>query len=181
MTAIATSETSALSNTQGATCKIGRFITAAEGVRIVEIAASWETTPYALVGINSTKGKRGDCSGSSHHIYTEAGFPYPYQTSKTITEYIGKSHRFRAIAGTATDPAQDGDLIVWPGGHIAIYATFPSNEARAINRFGKQNNMWSAHYPGGPAYSAERAEGFRKNEKFFFYRYYLLPGDPGCP
>jgi hypothetical protein len=110
----------------------------------------------------------------------EAGFPYPYQTSGSIVAYIKKSNRFRLIKGDEADPPQDGDLIVWPGGHIAVYAKFELEDSRGKNKYGKVNNMWSAHYPGGPAYSAERAEGFRRQEKFFFNRYYLFPGDPGC-
>lgn len=180
MSEVSASETSALTNTMGKECKVGRLISAQEGELIVEIAASWSGTPYGLVGNGSIKGAKGDCSGSSHHIYAEAGFPYVYQTSKTIIAYIDATHRFRKISGTPDDPAQPGDLIIWPGGHIAIYATFKDGDKNALNKYGKRNDMWSAYYPGGPAYSAARAQGFRKSEPFFFYRYFLLPGDPGC-
>lgn len=180
MAELATSNTSPIENTTGKKCTVGRLITEAEGQRIVSIAKTWDATPYALAGQNSVKGQKGDCSGSSNKIYVEAGFPYPYQTSKTIVPYIEASHRFRKIAGTPEDPPQPGDLIIWPGGHIAIYAIFAEDDKNSLNKFKKKNNMWSAHYPGGPAYSAERAEGFRKNESFYYYRYFLLPGEPGC-
>jgi hypothetical protein len=180
MAELAVSQTSELSKTAGKACRIGRFVTPEEGERIVQVAASWENTPYVLAGANSEKGIKGDCSGSSNKIYVEAGFPYPYQTSGSIVAYIKVSNRFKLIKGDESGPPQNGDLIVWPGGHIAIFAKFESADPRRKNKYGKENNMWSAHYPDGPAYSAERAEGFRKQEKFFFYRYYLLPGDPGC-
>lgn len=181
MAELASSKTSPIDNVLGKTCAVGRLITEEEGQLIVSIAKTWAGTPYALTGANSIKGKKGDCSGSSNQIYVEAGFPYPYQTSKTIVAYIEASHRFRKVGGTPEDPPQSGDLIVWPGGHIAIYAKFPEGDQNALNQYKKKNNMWSAYYPGGPAYGAARAEGFRRNESFYYYRYFLLPGDPGCP
>ena len=177
---LAISETSPLQQTQGLRCTVGRLITAEEGKRIVAIAATWAGTPYALIGAGSSKGVGGDCSGSSYKIYEEAGFRYTYQTSRTITDYIRATHRFRKISGEAEEPLQPGDLIVWPGGHIAIHADFLPGDRQGVNRHNQRNNMWSAYYPGGPVYGAARAEGFRRNESFEFYRYFLMPGDPGC-
>ena len=61
----------------------GRFITPAEGRKIVSAAKGWVDTPYAAKGTkyaggNPLKGKNGgaDCSGSVWAIYKEAGFPY---------------------------------------------------------------------------------------------------------
>lgn len=68
----------------------GRFITATEGWKIVQVAKSWTGTPYApvvkagvtvpgsekYIGGGAVKGKGGDCSGSTWKIYAEAGFPY---------------------------------------------------------------------------------------------------------
>jgi hypothetical protein len=181
MAELDTSETTLRANTQGKECKIGRFLTEDEGWKIVKIAETWEGTPYALVGKNSIKGTQGDCSGSSYKIYEEAGFPYPYQTSATIVPFINATHRFRKLSGQGSEAPQAGDLIVWPGGHIAIYTPFKDGDPRAINKYGKKNDMWSAHYPRGPAYGADRAQGFRRNETYEYYRYFLLPGDPGCP
>jgi cell wall-associated NlpC family hydrolase len=181
MTELASSETSELSKTQGKECKVGRLITEAEGWKIVKAAEGWEGTPYSMVGANSVKGVGGDCSGSTNKIFVEAGFPCKYQTSRSITDYILATHRFRQVAGTEQDPLQAGDMIVWPGGHIAVHVPFAAGDPHEKNKYGQKNDMWSAYYPGGPTYGAARTQGFRKNEKYYFYRYFILPGEPGCP
>ena len=187
---IAVSTTSERNNTQGKVCTVGRFITAAEGGKIIDEAATWVGTPYSAVGARSNKGVNGnaDCSGSTNKIYVSAGFPYPYMQSTNMAEYITRSSRFRKIDPTQGQPLQAADIILWPAGHIAIYMPFtsdhPQYKTRRINRRGSEyettNNMWTAFYPGGEAYGVHDYTKFRKNEEYFFYRYYILPGEAGC-
>lgn len=59
----------------------GRFVTASEGQKIVQVAKSWVGTPYASIGSIYSGGKSvkklgADCSGSVWSIYKEAGFPF---------------------------------------------------------------------------------------------------------
>jgi len=187
---LATSSTSDRSNVQGKVCKVGRFITEAEGKKIVEEAETWEGTPYSLAGSISRKGQEAgaDCSGATNQIYINAGFPYPYKQSINMQEYIESSSRFRRIDPQPGQTLQAGDIILWPKGHIAIYMPFspshPKYKTRHKNRKGIEyesiNNMWTAFYPGGETFGAHDYTKFRKNEEYFFYRYYLLPDDPRC-
>ena len=99
----------------------GRFITPEEGQKIVAVARTWIGTPYSQMGGNSKKGKFADCSGSTHAIYEEAGFPYPHQSTKAFADYAAKTDRFKPAPGNAP---QVGDVGYWRNakeGHMVIY------------------------------------------------------------
>lgn len=132
-------------------------IMAEEGKKIIAAALRWFGTPYALIGPNSTKGKHGgaDCSGSTWHIYEEAGFPYyPYQWTPTFLAYVKESGRFREV--DPEKPMQDGDILYWSG-HMAIYSTFTGLDAKWAYYSHKdetkpqsiRNDMWTATNPKG--------------------------------
>ena len=53
-----------------------RDIPVLKGQGITAEAASWNGTPYSLLGMNSAKGTGGDCSGTTFKIFKAAGFPY---------------------------------------------------------------------------------------------------------
>ena len=187
---IAVSTTSEKSNTQGKVCTVGRFITAAEAKKIVDEAATWVGTPYKLVGAKSMKGvdSGADCSGATNKIYVDAGFPYPYIQSTNMVEYITRTSRFRRIEPEKGQALQAGDIIVWPRGHVAIYMLFtvdhPMYKSRHRGRRGEYetiNNMWTAFNSGGGAFGVHDYVKFRNDaEGYFFYRYYILPGEAGC-
>ncbi|WP_338768321.1 hypothetical protein [Massilia sp. METH4] len=178
------SRTSDKSTTQGKECVLGKFITEAEGWKIVEIARSWEGTPYSLIGAASVKKVGGDCSGSTNKIFIEAGFPYPYQSTANFAAFARKTNRFRKIDKTKT-PLQAGDVLLWPG-HMAIYAPFPEGDPRrdtgVVKRGARMaNNMYTAfnsrrNVPYGP-YNIETFRG----DAYEVYRYLVVPGMESCP
>jgi len=154
-------------------------ITAEDGAKIVAEAKSWKGTPYVLVGKASNKGAGGsaDCSGSTWHIYTEAGFPYDYQPTATFRAYVEKSGRFRELK--PDEPRQDGDLLYWSG-HMAIYSTFKNGDlsdaiTQRVNRNGQnwtqKNDMWTASRPGGAAYGPGAIQYWRPGEQPTVFRY----------
>jgi len=178
------STTSDRSVTQGKQCVLGKFITEADGWKIVEAAKDWEGTPYSLVGANSVKQVGGDCSGTTNKSFTAAGFPYPYQSTSSFASYAAKSLRFRKI-DTAKQPLQAGDVLLWPG-HMAIYAPFPEGDPRrdtGVVLRGKKmaNNMYTAfnsrtNTPYGP-YNIQTFRG----DAYIAYRYLIVPGTDSCP
>lgn len=178
--ALETSETSDRSQTQGKDCTVGAFLTAEEGWKIIKVAESWEGTAYSMVGANSVKGDKGDCSGTTNKIFIEAGFPYPYQTTSNFAAYAAKSNRFRKI-DISKQEMQAGDVLLWPG-HMAIYAPFPDGHPKrdtGVMKAGKKqlNNMYTAfnsrtNVPYGP-YNITAFRG----DAYCVYRYLKLP----CP
>lgn len=178
------SSTSERANTQGKDCVLGKFITEADGWKIIEAAKGWEGTPYSLVGANSVKQVGGDCSGTTNKSFTEAGFPYPYQSTANFAAYARTSNRFRKI-DPAKQPLQAGDVLLWPG-HMAIYAPFPEGDPRrdtGVVLRGKKmaNNMYTAfnsrtNTPYGP-YNIATFRG----DAYTVYRYLILPGPENCP
>lgn len=98
----------------------GRFIAAAEGLKITLMAKGWEGTPYApqrkdgklvpgsdkYTGGNPVKGKGADCSGSVWAIYKEAGFSYgSYFNSVAFVNLVATDTHFivawlKDLAGT---------------------------------------------------------------------------------
>ena len=178
------SETSELTNMAGKECTVGRFISEDEGWKIVKFASSWEGTPYSLVGAGSVKGVGGDCSGTTNKIYTEAGFPYRYQSTSKFVEYASSTNRFRKI-DLAKDKLQSGDILLWPG-HMAIYAPFPEGHEKhdtGVVQRGKKkyNNMYTAFNSraNAPPFGPHNIETFR-GDAYTVYRYFYLPNDSGC-
>jgi hypothetical protein len=174
------SATSEKSNTQGKECTLGKFISEADGWKIVAAAKTWEGTPYSMVGAKSVKGVAGDCSGTTNKAYTEAGFPYPYQMTSSFVAYAKASNRFRKI-DAAKEKLQAGDILLWPG-HMAIYAPFPDDDPRhdtGVIKGGKKkyNNMYTAfNERTGAPYAPYNIETFR-GDAYTVYRYLLMPGD----
>src|SRR5262245_30028318 len=85
-----------------------RDISPADAALIVKEAATWEGTPYSLVGEASAKSNGGDCSGSTYKIYKAANCPYKYQTSHGFPAYARKSGLFRELR--SKEAKQDGDI-----------------------------------------------------------------------
>lgn len=172
--AVEKSKTSEVANLQGKDCTFGRFITEADGWKIVEIAASWAGTSYEKKGALSVKGVSGDCSGTTNKIYIEAGFPYPYQMTSSFVGYVSKSNRFREI-DTSQNEMQPGDILFWSG-HMAIYAPFPEGDKRrdtGLVKKGKSktNNMYTAFNENSTRpYGTFNSEVFR-GDRFRVYRY----------
>ncbi len=168
---------------EGHVCTLGRFITEKEGWHVVEVAATWEGTPYATVGAQSTKGVKGDCSGTTHKIYVEAGFPYPYKQTATFVSFVDASHRFREIH-PEREPMQAGDVLLWSG-HMAIYAPLPEGHPKrntGVVRRGRNmnNDFYTAfNQRTGTPYGPYNIATFR-GDAYRVFRYYLMPGDAGC-
>jgi len=128
------------------------FIAGEEGQQIVDMAKSWEKTPYLFGG----KSKSGaDCSGSTWAIYKEAGFPYKYLPSASFPN----SSNFQP---SLDNIPQVGDVGRW-NGHMAIY------DPNAPDG----NNVWTAHRTSGPPYGADQFERYNKiYGPVQWYRYY---------
>jgi hypothetical protein len=178
------STTSDIVNAKGKDCVLGKFITEAEGWKIVEAAKAWEGTPYRLVGANSVKHVGGDCSGTTNKSYAAVGFPYPYQSTANFAAYVRKSLRFRKIV-PATQALQVGDILLWPG-HMAIYAPFPENDFRrdtGVVFHGERmvNNMYTAfNTHSDKGYGPYNIQTFRR-DPYTAYRYLVISGLEGCP
>jgi hypothetical protein len=163
-----------------ATADANRDISAANGARITAEAASWNGTPYALVGSKSTKGEKGggDCSGTTWLIYSAAGFQYEYQTSKSFPENALKRGLFREVA--AGDAKQDGDILWW-NDHMAIYSTFMSPAETKFKTTARKNkngaswtqtnDMWTASHPGGLPFRPAAIRYFGKEMAPRFFRW----------
>ncbi|RQR56329.1 peptidoglycan endopeptidase [Burkholderia sp. Bp9125] len=180
---LATSATSDSAQIEGKACTVGRFISESDGWKIVDAAATWEGTPYGLVGAASQKGVIGDCSGTTNKSYVEAGFPYPYQSTGAFAAFAVKSNRFRKI-DPSKQPLQAGDVLLWPG-HMAIYAPFKPDSPKydgGLFKHGvkKFNNMYTAfNNRTGKPYGAYNIETFR-GDPYTVYRYFILPGEENC-
>lgn len=160
---------------------VGHFLSEEDGWKVVEIAATWTGTAYAMVGAASKKLATGDCSGSTNKIYVEAGFGYPYQTTAGFAAYALKTNRFRKIDASRT-PMQAGDVLLWQG-HMAIYAPFRSDDPRydtGLQKSGRKvfNNMYTAfNTRTGRPYGPSNIEWFRPSPPApEVYRYYFAPG-----
>jgi hypothetical protein len=180
---LATSTTSDIAKTEGKACTVGQFISEADGWKIVNVAATWEGTPYGLVGAASQKGVLGDCSGSTNKIYNEAGFPYPYQSTGSCAAFASKTNQFRQI-DPSKQPLQAGDILLWPG-HMAIYAPFPSDNPKydgGLFKHGvkKYNNMYTAfNNRTGKPYGPYNIEVFR-GDPYTVYRYFTMTTPENC-
>jgi hypothetical protein len=180
---IAAAMTTPVEDSAGKVCQVGRFITEAEGWAIVAIAATWEGTPYVMVGAGSVKGVKGDCSGTTNKIYVEAGFPYPYKQTANFAAYVETSGRFRQVPAERAS-MQVGDVLLWPG-HMAIYAPFPEGHAKrstGVFHQGKAvpNDFYTAfNERTGQPYGPYNISTFR-GDRFRVFRYLVLPGDPKC-
>lgn len=178
-----TSTTSDTANQQGKDCVLGKFISEADGWKIVEATSKWEGTPYSSVGAGSVKGVGGDCSGITNKSYVEAGFPYPYNPTRTFAAYARSSNRFRLI-DPAKVPLQAGDVLLWPG-HMAIYAPFPEGHPQrdtGVMRRGKKqmNDMYTAFNDRtNVPYKAYNIATFR-GDAYTVYRYLIVPGPEAC-
>jgi len=134
-----------------------RDITANEAQPIINEAATWKGTAYALRGAASVKGVAGDCSGTTYLIYRTAGFPYEYQPSGMFPAYAQRSGLFRQLA--ADETVQVGDVLSWPN-HMAIYAGAALQKEDAttqrVNANGRSwtqhNDIFTATRPNGPAF-----------------------------
>lgn len=177
------SETSDLAKIQGKECVVGRFITSEEGWDILKVADTWVGTPYVMVGSASEKGIKGDCSGTTNKIFSESGFPYPYQMTSSFIDFSNKTNRFREIDVTK-ESLQAADILWWPG-HMAIYAPFPEGHPRrnsGLVKGGKPkvNNMYTAfNSRTSTPYGPYNIEAFR-GDKYRVFRYFLKPGEPKC-
>lgn len=156
-----------------------RPLTLEEGQLIVDQAATWENTPYNEVGGASKKGLDGqaDCSGSTFHIYKDAGFPYSSTSigTKDFRAYLEdpKRNRFTKIADISQ--AQPGDLLFWPGRHMGIFAAFlDDDDTRKGWKSGKKytHNMWTARDYGKP-YCSHLWETIRGGAVPEVYRYMI--------
>ncbi len=172
---IATSITSPTANTQGVECAIGRPLTAEEGWRVVTAAKEWEGTPYSLIGAASKRGVGGDCSGTTHKIYGEAGFPYPYKMTSSFKEFAESTHQFSPVTGAP----QAGDVLLWSG-HMAIYAPFPDGDPRQDTGLMKKgvkqkNDMYTAFNPRtGDSYAPYSSVVFR-GDAYTVWRHNVFP------
>jgi len=168
---------------QGKECVLGKFLSEADGWKIVETTATWEGTAYQSVGGRSVKGVGGDCSGITNKSYIEAGFPYPYQRTADFAAYVTASNRFRKIDPEKV-PMQAGDLLLWPG-HMAIYAPFPEGHPKrdtGVMHHGKKqiNDVYTAFNDRtNVPYKAYNIATFRP-DKYKVYRYLIVQGPETC-
>lgn len=149
--------------TDGKGTSVRRLLTADEGNLIVQEAATWIETPYALVGANSIKKQQGDCSGTTSKIYFFAGFPYINNDRINVPTYefpklaTGSPPRFEKV-----DVPQAGDILWWEG-HVAIYV--------------EPDVMWTAFNSRTKApYALHSISKFR-NDKPIYYRYIIYKGE----
>jgi len=112
---------------------------------------SWVGTPYEPRG--KKKGKTGgtDCSHSTNIGYSNAGFPYYYSTALDFP----KNPRFKQLQNI--EP-QIGDVARWPD-HLAVFAG--------------NGMIYTAHRPGGGAYSLDKLSDWTKSKGTtpVWYRY----------
>lgn len=79
---------------------------------------------------------------------------------------------------------QPGDVLLWPG-HMAIYAKFGEGDSKrntGLKKSGKsvENDMYTAfNQRTGAPYAPYNINVFRP-DKYKVFRYYLMPGEPGC-
>jgi hypothetical protein len=146
-----------------------------DGLKITAEAKTWKGTPYSMVGGNTMKGVKGDCSGTTHKIFEAAGFPYAFQSTSTFPDYAVTSGLFRLL--DAKEARQDGDIFHWPG-HMAIFCTFFKDEENRVTKrekngkkFDQVNDMWTAFHTGGPAYGPHRSDWYKQGVTPKVYRY----------
>ena len=149
-----------------------RDISPADGEVIVAAASKWKNTPYAadttpLRGKEAVNGKGADCSGSTYHIFKEAGLPYNYrQSSLFATSAEGGEIPFREIS---EDELRPGDVVlyenlkdgVYTGTHMSVYA---GNEKVYSATNPKSGDPYSL-YPVGKFYGKRRYFRYQDNSK----------------
>ena len=129
-------------------------ISADDGKKITIEASTWSGTPYALIGFHSSKGKGGDCSGTTWRIYAAVGFPYDYKVAAAFAAYAKMTGRFRELQ--AGEAEQDGDVLSWHN-HMAIRSTFSTQAEQkfrttqrtnsAGHKWIQINDIWTATHP----------------------------------
>jgi RHS repeat-associated protein len=127
------------------------FITPEEALRLMVEFKTWLGTPYLTGG--KKKGKTGgaDCSHSTNEGYNNAGFPYVYSRTKEFAQ----NPMFKP---SPANTPQIGDVALW-NGHMVVYAG--------------DGEIYTAHRPGGAAYSADTLSDWTKNlGNPNWYRYY---------
>lgn len=143
----------------------GRFVTAAGGQKIADVAKNWWRADVPYVTGGKTK-KGADCSGSVWAIYNEAGLSYgAYTNTAGFTNIVGTDsnflkgkHYFKKVGAP-----QVGDVGVWSNGksgndargHMAIYDTGAGKTKKGL-----VGNLWSATHPGGDKFGPSRIDFF---------------------
>lgn len=82
-------------------------------------------------------GRKRDCSHLVHAVYEQAGFSYPYASSRDL--YRG-TEDFRRVK-----KPQPGDLVVWPG-HVGIVVNPARREFYSFLRHGPGIDEYDAQY-----------------------------------
>ena len=173
----------------------GRFITASEGWRIVQVAKSWKGTPYGTgkyKGGGAVKGKGADCSGATWKIYAEAGFPYGgyFNTVRFVNRVATDSHFIVAwlkdLVGSEANFVkgehffkqvslpQVGDIGWWKG-HMAIYE---QNSGMCGKRNNVEGNIWSAYDVNAPNFGPAHTSFWDSPNgpgNVIWYRYWIAP------
>ena len=154
----------------------GRFITAAEGLKIVGVAKEWAKAkvPYLTGG----KTQRGaDCSGTTWKIYEEAGFSYgSYQNTasfrtlvNTENDMVMKGKHFKKVS-----TPQVGDIGWWDG-HMVIYDPALAQDVSLRNKPQPTGtkSVWSASSPGSPRpFGPAWTHWFKNGTPPVWYRYF---------
>jgi cell wall-associated NlpC family hydrolase len=147
-----------------------RDISLADGKNIVAAAVDWKNTPYApdipssesLAGAKARKKEGADCSGSTYHIFKEAGLPYNYRQSSRFAESAERKEiPFREISAEELRP---GDVVLYEklkkgeytGYHMSVYA----GDAK----------VYSATNPKGKAYDLYPMADFGTRRRYYRYQ-----------
>jgi cell wall-associated NlpC family hydrolase len=94
-------------------------------------------------------GRKRDCSHLVHAIYEQAGFSYPYASSRDLYRGTDDFHRVKK--------PQPGDLVVWQG-HVGI----------VVNPARREFYSFLRHGPGIEEYDTQY---WKKRGPVRFYRY----------
>lgn len=142
--------------------KIGKIESGTSKKDIIEVAKEWQGTPYAFSdsskpgekpenyeyrGPNAKKGSKGagDCSGTTHAIYKEAGYEYSYVNVEQFITSSG-NHKFKEITLKEVQP---GDVVTWHyGSKVNHMAIINSNGGDESNTY-----IWTTHTSGAKMYN----------------------------
>jgi len=91
----------------------------------------------AIPKINAQSDSETDCSHLVHDVYSQAGLPYDYVTSREL--YIGSPHFTRV-----REP-QPGDLVVWRG-HVGIVVDPKQRSFFSFMRSGPDTQFYDSPY-----------------------------------
>jgi cell wall-associated NlpC family hydrolase len=91
----------------------------------------WAHTPYELWGERAIRGVGADCGGLVHAVFKDAGYDYPwkgpsleynkkYNFPASVEKGGVNEKNFRKLNNTERPIL--GDIVVWDGKHMAIYA-----------------------------------------------------------